>query len=366
MNQAAHPMPTSDRVFWIDFIRASAAIMVIVLHAGSPYLSRPGRFPEWQWNTILAVEAWIQVSVPLFFMISGFLFLKKETVAFVRPIKRATAALLFYTAVAMVYNATLKDIPASETLNSFLYAKPFYHLWFFYPLIGVYAIFYFMKPRFELGWMGALAVLVVMCFIGSGTQSLFAHYINKSSRIFLDGTFIIYLLYAFLGFYLATTNGLSRRATVAVFCALIVNTAAIAIFTKEATTASGKTFTLYYQYQSPLVIIGSAMTFLLLREIAQLIIRTTYVRNAVTYISRFSLGIFGLHAFILDYLRFHTGLGLFSQDSLLHVLYMSAFTLVLSLTIARGLLFLDRWGPFVSNGHPAAPRKGLPSKVLAN
>lgn len=347
------PASTSQRYFWIDLTRAAAAIMVIILHAGSPYLTRPGRFPEIQENIILYFESWVRVCVPLFFMISGFLFLKKEGSSLKKPLPKAIVPLLFYGSIAIVYNFLFKEIPIEKSINNLLFGKPFYHLWFFYTLIGIYIIFYFVKPRVLPGWRGAITVTAVMVLLGYGAESLLSQYAHRSSRIFMDGTFLNYLLYAFLGYYLATAPAFKRPAWHWLIAAIALNTLLITVLTQMATKSLGKYDPIFHLYQSPFVIVGSALTFLLFREIGSLLERSEIVRRVTSYIATYSLGIYGLHAFVLDYLRFSTPLSLFSQHAILHILMMSAITLLISLFLARVLAIFDTRGLIVTS----QPRK---------
>ena len=345
------------RLFWVDLVRASAALMVIVLHAGSPYITRPGRFSLIQEEIIVYFESWVRVCVPLFFMVSGYLFLRKDHSEFTRPMMRAISPLIFYSVIAAAYNFAFRDISLSQTLNNFLFAKPFYHLWFFYTLIGIYTIFYFVRPRPLQGWNGAVFVICVMIVLGFGTEQLLSQYFHKSSRVFMDGTFINYLLYAFLGYYLATSPQIERKMLICSAAALAIITLAIAILTKTATAIEGKYDPIFHLYQSPLVIVASALTFLVLREIGPMVESHAIPRRSVLFIAKYSLGIYGIYAFVLDYLRFHTPMRLINQNAVAHIAMMTALTLVISLMLARLISRFDPLGLFVTGQPEPRPVK---------
>jgi len=341
----------ANRIFWIDLLRASAAFMVVILHAGSPYLTRYGRFPEWQWVSVLVVESWLQVSVPLFFMISGFLFLRKEQPSLIRPLVRAVAPLAAYSVIASIYLAYFKGTSFSETWGKFIYGKPFYHLWFFYTLIGVYICFYVMRPR-TAGWRPALVTLGAMITLGIGAGRILSEFTGVSSRIFFDGTFVIYLLYGFLGYYLATAPEISRRTFWCLCLGVAILAAIISGLTYWVAQARQAYSPIFLLYQSPFVIAASAATFLVLKAIGPTLAKIEGARAMVSFTARYSLGIYGLHAFVLDYLRFYTPLGLISQHVILHVIYMTALTIAISLILARGLAEFDRWGLVVTSSPP--------------
>ncbi len=72
-----------------------------------------------------------RVSVPLFFMISGYLFFFGERSAQPRHFLRIGLCLLFYSAIALLYIALFTSINVELALKNLLQKPVFYHLWFF-------------------------------------------------------------------------------------------------------------------------------------------------------------------------------------------------------------------------------------------
>ena len=71
-----------------------------------------------------------RVSVPLFFMISGYLFFGERS-AQPRHFLRIGLCLFFYSAIALLYIALFTSINVELALKNLLQKPVFYHLWFF-------------------------------------------------------------------------------------------------------------------------------------------------------------------------------------------------------------------------------------------
>ena len=84
------------------------------------------------WDVANILNSASRVSVPLFFMISGFLF--GERSAQPRHFIRIAACLGFYSAVALIYITLFTSISPGLSLKYLLQKPVFYHLWFSSPL----------------------------------------------------------------------------------------------------------------------------------------------------------------------------------------------------------------------------------------
>ncbi len=85
---------------WIDTIRATACMMVIMLHVAAYYVTRSSVNSDY-WNFANIIDSATRSCVPLFFMISGYLFLGSRAPKF-RHILRVVSSIAVYSAVAVV------------------------------------------------------------------------------------------------------------------------------------------------------------------------------------------------------------------------------------------------------------------------
>jgi len=167
-----------------------------------------------------------------------------------------------------------------------------------------------------------------------------------SSRIFFDGMFFGFLLYAFIGYYLGAAtfpcNLYRQFRSYGWMISFVIAFMGTIILSRWASLREGKYDPTFFTYQSPLMVIQSVAFFMLRKEYGYILEQARWVRRSVSYLAKYSLGIYGFHAFIMDYLRFKGGFGLTSENAVLHFVALFAVTLVLSLFVSRVVALLDR------------------------
>lgn len=68
----------TNKIGWIDNLRAVACIMVVMIHATTYYVTSGAQVGEANWDIANLLNSASRACVPLFFMISGYLFLVKK------------------------------------------------------------------------------------------------------------------------------------------------------------------------------------------------------------------------------------------------------------------------------------------------
>lgn len=127
-----------SKVLYLDILRAIACIMVVLYHCTGEY-NEINSSNFWASNI---VEAFSQIGVPLFLMISGALMLNKDYHCTTQKIKKhITKMLIFFLIWSALY--CLRFIISGELnmwglLTDFIIGP--YHLWFVPMIIGIYLI----------------------------------------------------------------------------------------------------------------------------------------------------------------------------------------------------------------------------------
>ena len=86
----------SEKIGWIDNLRAMACMMVVMIHATTYYVTNGAAIGLHNWDIANVLNSLSRVSVPLFFMISGYLFFGEKS-AGRRHFTRILCCILFYS-----------------------------------------------------------------------------------------------------------------------------------------------------------------------------------------------------------------------------------------------------------------------------
>ncbi|MBS8162628.1 acyltransferase family protein, partial [Pseudomonas aeruginosa] len=116
------------KINWIDNLRGIACLMVVMIHTTTWYITNAHSVSPLNWDIANVLNSASRVSVPLFFMISGYLFFG-ERCAQPRHFLRIALCLIFYSVVALAYISLFTSINVELSLKNVLQKPVFYHLW---------------------------------------------------------------------------------------------------------------------------------------------------------------------------------------------------------------------------------------------
>ncbi|WP_275556084.1 acyltransferase [Mixta sp. Marseille-Q2659] len=326
---------SSQKISWLDNLRAVACLMVIMIHTTTWYITNSDRVAESAWDSANLLNSASRVCVPLFFMISGYLFFGERS-AQSRHFLRIVLCLLFYSAVALIYISVLTPISESLSLLHLLQKPIFYHLWFFFAIITIYLFSPLIQVKAVSARYVAALVLVVAVLANPNTADQTAgrfHWLPIN--LYISGDSIYYLLYALLGRAIGTMDTGKRGVSWLAGLLFILCVVGIAIGTKKELHINGAFSDLWYLYCGPLVFIGALSLFVLFKN--TLSQRTL---PGLALISRNSLPIYGFHALFIHFMRTHYLDH--KQWPLLDIALVFSVTLAGSLLLALGLRRLDR------------------------
>lgn len=290
----------SEKINWLTNLRGIACLMVVMIHTTSGYLTSAHAISIASWSTANLLNSASRVSVPLFFMISGYLFFGERS-ARPRHFLRIGMCLLFYSAVALIYIALFTRINVAQSLNHLLQKPVFYHLWFFFAIF----VIYLLSPLIQVKRPGCRAVLGLMVVAGvlanPHTVPLKAGGITwLPVNLYINGDTFYYVLYGLLGRAIGIMD--TRKKWLTPLCAALFCVGVGVIFrgTLNELQWRGDFGDTWYLYAGPVVFICSATLL-------------TWGKNmlnsrelpVLSTISQHSLGIYGFHALIINALRSH-------------------------------------------------------------
>lgn len=196
-------MESEKRIYYLDFLRCLACLMVVLQHAPVPGGGLSGL-------VVVQISLAAAPCIGLFYMVSGALLLPAKESGFVfvkRRLGKVFLPVLIWTAVSIVLSGLKAGWPSAGELVRKVFSIPFScqgHgvLWFMYPLVGMYLLAPVVSPWLEKASKKDLQFYlaiwgITLCFpflgmwfnLGEGVGSLLYYFSG-------------YLGYFILGFYL--------------------------------------------------------------------------------------------------------------------------------------------------------------------
>lgn len=140
---------TSGRVTWVENLRATATIAVILIHVSAPFVNET-LGTSTAFNSIFW-DAAARFCVPVFVMLTGALLLDRVMpleVFFAKRFSRVFVPFVAWTIVYLIYHF-ITEYQAGGISSPILAAQFFaqkllrgadYHLWYVYMLVGLYLL----------------------------------------------------------------------------------------------------------------------------------------------------------------------------------------------------------------------------------
>jgi len=329
------------RLLWCDLARVVAATLVVLIHISAKWFENYGRIPAFDWQVANILDSAARLSVPWFFMLSGFLLFERKPATFAgymrRRMIRVLGPFLLFSAIGVLFASTMGPKPASWNV---LLDPPYYHLWFFQPLLVLYLIAYFVTPVKANPWLGVGICYALIAVTGGSLANLEV----SGLAVHSEQTFA-YVLYGLAGHYVARVP-LRRWTGQASLGVLMVAVAALAFATSSLSGATGFGNEALYSYVSLPVATAAIAGFVWVRSLGlRLGCRVSpTTESAVTWLSGYSLAVYGLHAFILAAVWNLAGERLLKLGALAGIPLLMAGIGALSLMAAMAAGAIDRKG----------------------
>ncbi|HUN21931.1 MAG TPA: acyltransferase family protein [Anaerolineales bacterium] len=194
---------THNYLSWVEQLRSSAIIAVIVLHISAPVamLSEAYSMEWWVGNVINWASRWC---VPVFVLIYGYLAYRNPPIDvysyYQKRFHRIFIPTLAWSIIFLAWFAlflTIKGEPFhfKQLLMLWLSGKPFYHLWYLYMLLSLEIFIPLMVFAFQKLNTTESVFFTILVVIYSAIASI---YYDLSNGIFLFW-FLPYLSYVMLG-----------------------------------------------------------------------------------------------------------------------------------------------------------------------
>ncbi|CNF73772.1 inner membrane protein YiaH [Yersinia bercovieri] len=324
----------TNKIGWIDNLRAVACIMVVMIHATTYYVTSGAQVGEVNWDIANLLNSASRACVPLFFMISGYLFFGEKS-AKQKHFTRIGLCLLFYSIIALIYISTLTPIDGWASLKHILQKPVFYHLWFFYAIIVVYLVSPLINVKPVSGrYLGGIILLLAVLANPQSSKFSLGGFQLLPINLYIYGDTFYYLLYALLGRAIGMLETQGRIISWSAAALFILSVIFIVISTEKQTRINGSFADTFYMYCGPLVFVAAVSMLVWFKNCLNQQI------GWLSWLAGHSLAIYGFHALIIHFIRTHHYD--FTAYPVLDIFYVFALSLALSTLLSIGLQRIDR------------------------
>ncbi|MDP3465886.1 MAG: acyltransferase family protein [Sulfuricurvum sp.] len=287
-----------NRDLKLDILRVLSMLTVILIHVTAAY-ENTNTFDSHDINSwILEIlNKSLFWCVPIFFMLSGALLLNKSdesiSIFYKRRMGKIVIPTLFWSGFFLAYLSIFKDFTLFNIVGSLFKGAPFYHLWFMYAIIGIYIFTPYLRILLANLSLVQIKYLIIIIFIFTIGNNYLANYFDNQSTLF--SSFISYLGYFILGYYLYKTKNDFQKHT----------TSYGILFLMSLITVSIGSIVLKYILHVNIPIIGYYTPFVAFQAIALYLYIITNSREIKLpklwiHLSLYSFGVYLMHpAFIL-------------------------------------------------------------------
>lgn len=292
----------SQRYISLDKCRLTACLMVIMLHvAATGFFIDPDTT---RWRAFNFADTMVRGCVPLFFMISGSLFLQKETLSTKKLFQKNIMNLVFLYLIWSVFYEIIACINGShfQPASFFLAViKGHYHLWFIPAMVTAYLVTPIIhhvlhgqkiNSRYLLFLFGIITILTVNLALIPGLPTIAKTMLNK-----LDLTNIQYVGYMVWGYFLSRKQ-FGKKAKLISVAVYIICGILTAVANRQYSIAHGYAASWLYGYFTIPTFIQATAIYVYFQSNWPL--REKAPAHFLQEVSGYTLGVYFLHPMILE------------------------------------------------------------------
>ncbi|MEL4505371.1 acyltransferase family protein [Luteococcus sp. H138] len=296
-------VPRDTRVAYLDLLRCAAAVAVVLLHAAALCWAKvPLRGASWVGLALL--DSAVRWSVPVFFMITGALFLTRSAPVTPRAMLRGSlprlaSAFIFWAMVYRLFAAFEKG--REPTVLTVIREMPrgYYHLWFLPVMMGIYLLMPVLWHIFQNRVLARyLVVLWLVMVLLKATEKFDPTLVlsGMADRV-LGPELAGYAPFVLLGALVASSSRRVPRWLLPM--ALVGSISIVFLLTVRLSWARGVPDGYWFAYLTPAVVISGVAVFALARSQEQRLQRRQRLQAALAWFGARTLGIYLVHPLVL-------------------------------------------------------------------
>ena len=295
---------------------------------------------EYDWYVAVVGDSLVRWSVPVFFMISGALFLKPEKEITVRAIitkyvKRLLIAYLFWYFAYMLFIIAVLSFSAHSLVIDRTCLTPHFHLWFLPMLMGVYLLIPILRR--VIADRSLLKYTLVLWFIYITISFVMVQDVPQVSHLFTMNRVVGYAGYSLMGYYISVSQ-FSSTQKYFVYGLGVLGALATVSGTVFLSNNSGVAEQKFLFNICPNIVMMSAGLFILIRELSSKVQNRS--KLIIEYVRKDLFGIYLVHGFWLWAIN-----RVFFRDMANHAITLPLITVlifILSLYTTKFIRFIPK------------------------
>lgn len=262
--------------YYFYILRIISSFAIVLIHVTAEYFTKC-KIQSNDFKISFFYNGFSRFGVPIFFMISGALFLNRDlsfTKMYSKYIKRLLIHLISWSFIYSLTNFHLSK--KSIKIIIFKFFSGHYHLWFLYSMIGLYIITPFLREIAKKDDLLKMFILlsIVFSFLFPNFNIIISYYSNSYYNIlnytyfFLDLKYISgNVFYFMIGYYLNNNNTkLNYFITIFIFIIGISGTLFIFKLSYNIVLKDKKKKTLFFQPEYLHIAVYSISIFILIKN----------------------------------------------------------------------------------------------------
>lgn len=281
-----------------DLLRAYAIIGVILIHVASPGLNQFTADKSAFWVASVW-DAYARASVPIFFMITGYIFLSRtDSISEIlkKTLSRIIIPLVFWSVIYIIFSWQYHKTPISvSSFTKILEGPVYFHLWYLYAAVFIYLSLPILQKikdaktsiYFISIWFTLFSIIPTLKKLNIIHASL-EHYYT-----FFSG----YIGYIFLGKLIGNIEGSRRKLTTSLLLSL--STPLLIALSTYLISLKKDSIDVFFQgYTRPLTVLYACAMFSALIFTHRLYKQNIPLQKQIKSISDCSFGIYLIHIII--------------------------------------------------------------------
>ena len=342
----------NERIDYFDLLRILCSFSVILIHVSSQnWVICPIKSHEWKIFSFY--DGIARFGVPIFFMISGTIFLSKN-ISFSNILKKYIKNIIIHLIFWSFFYSLREKIINNYTYKTMfiLFLNCHFHLWYLFRICGLYLITPFLKEftkneklilflifNFIFGFL-FLNILSFLSFYSKEYHNIIKQILDKIGIDYFSNSNIFYYMF---GFYLNNKN-------IRLFLRIIIYILGICgmIFTSEMTyyISSKKNIKITFLYSQHYinVFFMTISIFIFFKYNFNDLKNKKRVKKFIEKLAGLTFGIYIIHPFVIEELKIRIKLNTLSFDPLYSIPINSLITFIISLLIVYFFKFI----PFIN------------------